>query len=28
MDIKQMKYFVEVVRQEGMTRAAETLYIA
>ncbi len=28
LDIKQMKYFVEVVRQEGMTRAAETLYIA
>ncbi|UXR78188.1 MULTISPECIES: LysR family transcriptional regulator [unclassified Staphylococcus] len=28
MDIKQMTYFVEVVKQGGMTRAAETLYIA
>lgn len=23
-----MKYFIEIVRQGGMTRAAETLYIA
>ena len=28
MDIKQMTYFVEVVKQGGMTRAAQTLYIA
>lgn len=28
LDIKQMKYFIEIVRQGGMTRAAETLYIA
>ncbi|REI12450.1 cidABC operon transcriptional activator CidR [Staphylococcus felis] len=28
MDIKQMTYFVEIVKQGGMTRAAEALYIA
>lgn len=28
MDIKQIKYFVEVVRQGGMTQASEHLYIA
>ncbi|MBI5974475.1 cidABC operon transcriptional activator CidR [Staphylococcus canis] len=28
MDIKQMTYFVEIVKQGGMTRAAESLYIA
>ena len=28
MEIKQIKYFVEVVRQGGMTQASEHLYIA
>ncbi|PNZ59547.1 LysR family transcriptional regulator [Staphylococcus casei] len=28
MDIKQMKYFVEVVNQNGMTNASKSLYIA
>ena len=28
MEIKQMKYFVEVVRNGGMTQASEHLYIA
>lgn len=28
MEIKQIKYFVEVVRQGGMTQASERLYIA
>ncbi|MCD8821955.1 LysR family transcriptional regulator [Staphylococcus gallinarum] len=28
MDIKQMKYFVEVVNQDGMTNASKSLYIA
>lgn len=28
MEIKQIKYFVEVVRQGGMTQASENLYIA
>ncbi|MDU1550121.1 MAG: LysR family transcriptional regulator, partial [Staphylococcus epidermidis] len=26
MEIKQIKYFVEVVRQGGMTQASEHLY--
>ena len=28
MDIKHMKYFVEVVKQGGMTNASKSLYIA
>ncbi len=28
MDIKHMKYFVEVVDQKGMTNASKSLYIA
>src|SRR5699024_11087522 len=28
MDIKHMKYFVEVVNQHGMTNASKSLYIA
>ncbi|NQD97450.1 LysR family transcriptional regulator, partial [Staphylococcus xylosus] len=28
MEIKQMKYFVEVVKNGGMTQASEHLYIA
>ena len=28
MDIKQMKYFVEVVNQNSMTNASKSLYIA
>ncbi|WP_144412594.1 LysR family transcriptional regulator, partial [Mammaliicoccus sciuri] len=28
MDIKHMKYFIEVVKQGGMTKASKSLYIA
>lgn len=28
VDIKHMKYFIEVVKQGGMTNASKSLYIA